>query len=184
MLKKDDLCPICGTGKISEQVISKNFKYKGHKITISDYHVFVCNVCKEAIVHPKTLKITEKILTDYRRKIDGLLTSDEIKSIRLKLGKTQAELATLLDVGEKNFARYENGQVTQSKTMDWLLRLLNIDPHILSKIKVKEQTDSDYIYSMVKKLSLSISGWNSKPFRYPEVYNNFEVNCEECLNAA
>lgn len=150
MLNKGDICPICGSEKISEKVITGRFKYKGHLIRIPDYHVFECDSCTEKIVSNKTLKENEKTLTDFRRKVDGLLTSDEIRAIREKLGKTQTEMANLIGVGEKNFARYENGQVTQSKTMDWLLRILDDDPHIFQKIKKETEMD----YEVIKELSV------------------------------
>ena len=140
MLKKGVVCPVCGEGKISEQTVTERFEYKGNKISISNYHIFRCERCREKIVSPKTLRETEKALTDFRRNIDGLLTSDENRAIREKLGKTQTEMARLLGVGEKNFARYENGQVTQSKSMDLLLRIIDVDPQILHQIEAKRMT--------------------------------------------
>ena len=144
MLKNGTVCPICGHGKISEKIIVKPFGYKNKKISIPDYHIFECATCEEKIVGNETLRKTEKILTDFRRKTDGLLASDEIKAIRKKLGKTQTEMAVLLGVGEKNFARYENGQVTQSRAMDKLLRILDTDPNILFKVSAKEEMRTDY----------------------------------------
>lgn len=144
MLKKGAVCPICGHGKISEKVIVKPFGYKSKKISIQDYHIFECDTCSEKVVSNETLKRTEKILTDFRRKVDGFLTSDEIKRIREKLDKTQTEMAIFLGVGEKNFARYENGQVTQSKAMDTLLRILDTDPTILFKVSAKKEMQTGY----------------------------------------
>lgn len=134
MYKSGSKCPICGSGKLSEKTVSEKFDYKGQTKIVSDYHVYACNKCNEEIVDPKTLRVTEKVLTDFRRSVDGLLTSDEIKAIRKKLGKTQAEMAEWIGVGEKNFARYENGQVTQSKPMDLLLRILGKFPNILNNL--------------------------------------------------
>lgn len=134
MYKNGSKCSICGIGKVSEKTISEKFEYKGKSLVVPDYHVYACDTCEEEIVDPKTLRATEKVLTDFRRRLDGLLASDEIKAIRKKLGKTQAEMAEWLGVGEKNFARYENGQVTQSKTMDLLLRILGKFPNILNNL--------------------------------------------------
>lgn len=169
MLKNEDICPICGEGKVSEQVITGEFEYKGKKRSMPDYHIFVCEHCKEQIVAPKTLRATEKVLTDFRRKIDGLLTSGEIKMIRKKLGKTQTEMAALLGVGKKNFARYENGQVTQSKSMDLLIRILDIDSSILNKVKAaRRQITNDYSYKIIERPSIVCAAWNKKSLRYIE----------------
>ncbi len=59
---------------------------------------------------------------------DGFLTDLDIKRIRKKLGLTQKEMAEKLGVGEKNFARYENLSVRQSRSMDNLLRILDRYP--------------------------------------------------------
>ena len=66
--------------------------------------------------------------------MDGLLTSQEIKKIRKSLGFTQEVLGELLGGGEKSFARYENGHVTQSRAMDNLLRILNDYPFVLKAL--------------------------------------------------
>jgi len=143
MYKNGDICPICQTGCLETTVKNKTFEYKGKSITIPNYKIYYCSVCEDGIVDNKTLKETEKILTDFRRKVDGLLTSDEIKAIREKYGLTQKEFAELLDVGEKTFTRYENGQVTQSRAMDILLRYLNDDPSVIEKLKNKKYRKSE-----------------------------------------
>ncbi|MBI5234996.1 MAG: type II toxin-antitoxin system MqsA family antitoxin [Deltaproteobacteria bacterium] len=149
MLKHGDTCPVCGQGPVEEKVVNEPFKYKGREYVIPDYHIFACGVCKEELVSHESLKTSEKTLTDFRRKIDGLLTSDEIKAIRKRLGKTQKKLAEMLDVGEKTFARYENGQVTQSKIMDLFLRGLEVYPDLLDSIKFGKQAGNDYEYETV-----------------------------------
>ena len=55
----------------------------------------------------------------------------DIKRIRRKLHLTQEQMATLLGGGLKGFARYENGQVVQSRAMDNLLRILDRFPESL-----------------------------------------------------
>ena len=138
-MKNNDICEICGQGKISKQTETKDFSYRKQKISISNYNLFVCDVCEESIVCPSTIKETEKTLTDFRRQVDGLLTSAQIKAIRIRMGKTQIQMAEFIGVGKKNFARYENGQVTQNKTMDSLLRILNVDPNIFNKVAIFEK---------------------------------------------
>lgn len=181
MIKNGDICPICGEGKVDEQVITGEFEYKGKKHLIPDYHIFACECCKEQIVAPKTLRETEKELTNFRRKIDGLLTSNEIKMIRKKLGKTQTEMAALLGVGEKNFARYENGQVTQSKSMDLLIRILDIDSNILNKVKAaRKRATNDYHYEIIGRPSICPK---KVSLRYIENKREVEFN-GEYANAA
>ncbi len=151
MYKTGDSCPVCGEGKLSDKVTVERFEYKGQKLLVPDYLVYECGVCSEEFVARKTLNKTEKILTDFRREVDGLLTSEEIKAIRTKLGKTQTAMATLLGVGEKNFARYENGRVTQSKSMDLLLRMIDEAPYILGRLTAKSHMQQLTSYQLSVK---------------------------------
>jgi len=181
MYKAGDKCLICIEGELSEKIIAETFNYNGNQIKIPDYQVFKCNVCGEAFVSQKTIRTTEKILTDFRRGIDGLLTSDEIKAIREKLGKTQTEMADFLEVGEKTFARYENGQVTQSRSMDYLLRMLDNAPHAFFNIKTKKKAYPKYevLYKPSKECSVNYSMDTNK-----KNSNTYRPKLEIKLNAA
>ena len=78
-------------------------------------------------------KLKEKIRAE--RSAAGFLTDEKIKEIRKKLGLTQRQMAETLGVGEKNFARYENLSVRQSKAMDNLLRILDAYPEAIKILK-------------------------------------------------
>jgi HTH-type transcriptional regulator/antitoxin MqsA len=145
MYKTGDSCPICIKGNLSEKIITEEFDYKKHKISIPNYHIFSCKNCSEEVVSPQSIRATEKILTDFRRKIDGLLMSSEIKKIRNKLNMTQKDLASKLGVGVKTFARYENGQVTQSKAMDLLLKIINNNPSVLNDMDKHENLEYEVL---------------------------------------
>lgn len=128
-------CPICGAGTLRKEVKAKTFTYKDEKKTIPNYIVYKCPVCDEAIVDNETLKTSGKILKDFQREVDGLLTGAQIKAIRLKLGLKQEQLANIIGGGAKSVARYEAGQISQSKGMDNLLRILDAYPQTLNVIR-------------------------------------------------
>jgi HTH-type transcriptional regulator/antitoxin MqsA len=131
MYKHGDSCPLCGGGLLCEKVIEESFNYKGHSLAVPDYHVLECPACGEAVVDKDSARRAEKMLKDFGRRIDGLLTATDIKRIRRKLHLTQEQMATVLGGGLKGFARYENGQVIQSRAMDNLLRILDQFPESL-----------------------------------------------------
>lgn len=170
MIKDRDICLVCGQGKMSEHVITEVFTYKKQECSISDYHIFRCDKCAEEFVSPKSLKESEKMLTDFRRKVDGLLTSGEIKAIRKRLGKTQKELAKMLEVGEKTFARYENGQVTQSRSMDWCLRALDVHPDLFDTIKFGGTHGNDYKYTVIDVKFVFTLKRDKSEYKYPYMY--------------
>ena len=131
MYKNNDRCPICGEGILERDVITETFEYKGEKIDIPNYVIFKCENCDESIVEKNTLKTSGKTIRDFQRRVDGLLTSNEIKKIRKSFGFTQEDIGNLLGGGAKGFARYETGKVSQSKAMDNLLRIIDAHPDAL-----------------------------------------------------
>ena len=80
----------------------------------------------------------------YRKKV-GLLTGDEIVSIRKKYGISQSDLAIVLGCGEKTITRYEGYQV-QDAVHDAMIRKVDEDPEwyieLLRKSKDKLNTDN------------------------------------------
>ena len=130
-----DACPSCANGKLERKVIEETFQYKGQKLAITDYPVFHCSNCGEEFVEEQTLDNVEKRVRDFQRGVDGLLTSDEIVQIRKKLRLTQRQLADKLYVSRPTIARYESGQLTQSKSQDIHIRLLIENPTCLSFVE-------------------------------------------------
>lgn len=128
------VCPVCEVGKLKVHKEDLEFEYKGEKFTIPEKNVFRCPECEESFLDSKDDRIIEKLLTDERRKVDGLLTSQEIKAIRQQFKMTQVEFAQVLRVSEKTFARYESGQATQGYAMDNLLRILRQCPETIRVI--------------------------------------------------
>lgn len=137
---KAQKCSICGAESLTRKVGTESFEYKGKKKEIPNYVTYECSECGEAIVDSATLKESGKILKDFQREVDGLLTGPQIKAIRIKLGLTQEQLANIIGGGLKSVARYESGQVCQSKGMDNLLRILDAYPQTLKIIQRREQT--------------------------------------------
>jgi len=178
-LTNGTLCPICESGKLSSIQKDIDFNYKGH-IRSFNKTVFACPECEEEFLESTDQKQIDKKLTDFRRGIDGLLTSNKIKQIRLQFKYTQTELAKILKVGEKNFARYENGQSTQSRGMDNLLRILKVYPKAINVIggeyPSKEKNNN------VVSFSLHTSKAKQKKYRIDE--ENFCKAPKTCLSAS
>lgn len=171
MYKKGDICPICGMGNLDEKAIQKSFEYKNKKHSIQNYHTFVCDGCNESFASKRTRRKIEKELTDFRRNVDGLLLSHEIKEIRLKLQRTQVDMAQLLGVAPKTFARYENGQVTQSKLMDNLLRVLNRAPHMINVFEQVKPVDEIH-YEIKEHINQEVDIYkeeNDEPIEYGDL---------------
>jgi HTH-type transcriptional regulator/antitoxin MqsA len=74
---------------------------------------------------PKELKVNQLQLTNFKRTIDKLLTTNEVKRIRKELELTQKDASEIFGGGIRAFYKYETGENTQSKSLDILLRLID-----------------------------------------------------------
>ena len=121
-------CPICN-GSIENQSKKIDYSYKGHQINLVE-DASTCTRCGESFLSPKELKKNQLQLTNFKRTVDKLLTTDELKRIRKKLELTQKDASEVFGGGIRAFYKYETGENTQSKSLDILLRL--IDSHKIS----------------------------------------------------
>jgi len=139
MYKQGDTCPICGKGSLKATQNKEEFEYKCNVLSL-ELTCYSCNVCHESFFDNEEMKAHQKTVKDFHRKVDGLLTSKEIRKIRQKYGLSQREFARILGIGEKSFTKYELGLVSQSRAMDNLLRILDEIPDSLSLLKQHKET--------------------------------------------
>lgn len=135
-----ETCPVCGSENIEMQIESENFEYKGHLKKIDGCEKIVCKDCEEAFFTDETSKRNEKIIRDFHREIDGLLTSTEMVRIRKAFGFSQKAFGDLLGGGPKAFAKYESCVLTQSRAMDNLIRMIDGLPGAIEFLKDCEAT--------------------------------------------
>ncbi|MDY0274772.1 MAG: type II toxin-antitoxin system MqsA family antitoxin [Desulfomicrobium sp.] len=172
--KHGDSCPVCEVGALQERAGSFAFTYKDENFSTTDITEYHCELCDETFLNREDERKVERMAIEFRREVDGLLAPSEIKKIREKLSCTQVELAKLLGVAEKTFARYENGTVTQSKSMDIALRLIQDDPdRSLAVICEKKPVIANYESSFEWKVESKIKTFSGP---YNLVYQNLCVS--------
>jgi hypothetical protein len=87
-----------------------------------------------------------RIVVSMKGEFDGLFGIEKDQGFKSALGAiyqtfggeelyTQEQMAEVCGGGLKGFARYESGQVMQSRGMDNMLRILDEFPHALDLIK-------------------------------------------------
>jgi len=116
-------CPKCGSFQETYEVTSEQtLPVRGENVTVSAT-VRHCSVCEEALVSEECDSATlEKAYAVYRER-HGLLTPQEIRSIREGYDLSQRAMARLLGCGDVTIHRYENGAL-QDAAHDRLLRLM------------------------------------------------------------
>lgn len=118
-----DACPVCGT-LMRERKAKLPFSVNGEKVLVPDVPHLRCPKDGEVVLRLDEVRhLREGALARYRAKY-GLLSSDEIRSLRERLHLTQGRLAKLLRLGGNTISRWEAGRNVQTAAMDILLRLI------------------------------------------------------------
>lgn len=100
--------------------------FKGIKVKFNATYEYCANTDEyletEDIIRANSLAVKDA----YRREV-GLLTSNDIKSIREKYNVSQKEFSEILNWGKATITRYENHQI-QDRAHDDILRKIDSDP--------------------------------------------------------
>lgn len=137
-----EVCPICDAGHLHDSNEKNTVEYKGRSGEI-DMAFSVCDECGSEQASTKQLRANKRAMIAYRKKIDGLLSGDEIVAIRARLGITQSEAAKKFGGGPVAFSKYETNDVAQSGSMDKLLRIADAIPEARAGLDVLETGDID-----------------------------------------
>ncbi|MGH6692070.1 MAG: type II TA system antitoxin MqsA family protein [Gammaproteobacteria bacterium] len=126
-LVPDNACPECST-QMTEKQASLKFPVNGEEITVPQSRHLSCPKCREVILRfDDARKLRQRALEIYRQKY-GLLSADDIRSIRERFDLTQAELARFLRLGANTISRWEAARNVQTASMDMLVRLIRDVP--------------------------------------------------------
>jgi putative zinc finger/helix-turn-helix YgiT family protein len=107
----------------------------GEEIAVLDARHLSCPRCHQVILRSDDARrLRQRALEIYRGRY-GLLSADEIRSIRERFGLTQAELARLLRLGGNTISRWEAGRNVQTAAMDILLRMIRDVPGSLDYLR-------------------------------------------------
>lgn len=121
------VCSICEEGNLQAHVDSNVVEYKNHKKELP-LHYSECDCCGSEVSLPAQSRTNKRLMNEFKKQVDGLLTGTELKGIRLALGLTQADAAKIFGGGPVAFSKYEADDVAQSEAMDKLLRVAQAVP--------------------------------------------------------
>ena len=122
-MDSEELCSICGEGHVTNHVDQVESEYRGQKTSVP-LHYQLCDTCHSDFAGAKEGKLNKRAIMAFRKSVDGLVTGAEICALREKYKLTQAQAARLFGGGPVAFSKYENDDVSQSESMDSLLRLV------------------------------------------------------------
>lgn len=133
-MKKFELCPICEKGQLKLKSFKETRAYKNVCFSLES-ELFECSECGAELSTPEQTNKSLIAIKNEQRKIDGLLTTDQIKSIREKLGLSLTEASEIFGGGPNSFYKYEAGIVNQSISIDNMLRATEFCPEIIQLMR-------------------------------------------------
>jgi HTH-type transcriptional regulator/antitoxin MqsA len=131
-----DSCPICD-GRIARVASDHEIRIGRRTVTVNA-DLPTCSSCGESFLTPVEADALQKRASNSIREQEKLLTPEEIRAIRVRLGLTQGQLETLLGTGPKTVVRWERGTVFQNGATDSLLRVVGKVPqavHFLAQLR-------------------------------------------------
>lgn len=117
----EKFCPNCEEYRqVREEDRNETYKVRGKDISLP-VHVEVCTTCGETIYDKaRDSDLMHRIYDEYRR-LENLLTPEDIKATRKRYRLSQQSLADLLGMSEATVNRYEQGGL-QDPAHDALIR--------------------------------------------------------------
>lgn len=82
----------------------------------------------------KDMQVSDRAINVMKAREAGLLTPDQVRKARRKLGLSQRDAGRIIGGGPNAFQKYESGEVLVSKAADTALRLLSNKPERLSEL--------------------------------------------------
>ena len=129
---KIEECPICESSEVSEITTTESISDRGnHEHVIDGYRSSVCGECEFEFVTAKQGRINEQMVEDARRQASELLTTSDIRTIRKRFDLRQEDASLIFGGGANAFSKYERGYITQSVSMDRLLRVADRFPEVV-----------------------------------------------------
>jgi len=119
----DDACPSCGTMMVDKRGTLR-LPVNGEEIAVPDAAHLCCPKCAEVVLRYQDAKRLGEDAAAIYRKNHELLSADQIRAIRERLGLSQADFARVLRLGANTLSRWESSRNVQTPAMDILLRLI------------------------------------------------------------
>lgn len=123
------------TGKpLVRDVRPVTITYKGLSVTV-DMPGWYGETDDDSVHSGIDMQVSDAALKQLKIEAKKLLSPDEVKRIRTKIGLTQQQAGAIIGGGPNAFQKYEAGEVTVSKGISNLLRVLERHPEEIEELK-------------------------------------------------
>lgn len=141
-MREEDLCPNCEKGALVAISYVHGMEFRGSRLLVENFGAMECSNCHLKSMTTEQIRANQKLVANAKKAIierirgeESLLSGDDIRRIREKLGLTQIGAAEIFGGGPTAFSKYERNEVVQSRTIDRFLRLAEMCPEIVRTLK-------------------------------------------------
>lgn len=144
-------CPLCDEKhEVIEKEIVSSSTIKGQLVSYMK-KIYFCEKEQEEFCTSKQMDLNLLTARDEYRKLNGLLTSKQIKQIREKYSLTQKEFSNLLGWGDITIQRYETKSI-QDSSYDNLMKMCDEYPSFCLKMLEKNKHNFETTkYNLIRK---------------------------------
>lgn len=139
-------CDVCGVIGVQTELMRDPFIYGSGEEAVelrADVRVQTCSHCGDSYTGPDAEVAYDEAVCRHL----GILTPAEIRATRERYGLNRAEFAQLTGFGKATVGRWERGEVTQDRSADRYLRLLQ-DPEVMRRLRrVMEPADASGVHA-------------------------------------
>lgn len=147
---KEIACPDCDSFHVHLSYEKQTFDYGSGADAVklsANMPIYRCEICQYAFVGPQGADIEHETICKHL----GVLTPSDLKTFRIKLGLSQAGLASLSGIGVASIARWESGHLIQNRSYDNLIRLLAF-PENVDRLKNRFEAEQLPVSSRVARI--------------------------------
>ncbi len=132
-MTKSPVCPETGLS-MERGIRSLTITYKGLSMTV-DMPGWYREGSDEGVHSGIDMQVSDAALKQLKIEVEKLLAPADVKRIRAKIGLTQQQAGAIIGGGPNAFQKYESGEVTVSKGISNLLRVLERHPEEIEELK-------------------------------------------------
>ncbi len=116
------------------RTVTLSFRSQKETIELPGWYPVDDPTADQGVHDAKDMQISDRAINRMKALEAGLMTPDQVRKARKKLGLTQREAGQIIGGGPNAFQKYEAGDVVVSKAADTALRLLANKPERLSEL--------------------------------------------------
>ena len=125
------------TGKVlvrGIRTVKLTFRSQSETVELPGWYPVDDPTAEQGIHDARDMQVSDRAITVMKARELGVLTPEQIRSVRKRLKLSQREAGRLIGGGPNAFQKYESGDVLLSKAADTALRLLSNNPKRLEEL--------------------------------------------------